>query len=154
MPVNARSWSPPLAAVVLAGTLALVACVVTVLAVLGITPAAGIEPPGRLLLGVAAVVLAVLAGHGALARPRLSADGRGVTVRGLRGSRSWPWASVHHEIRYTSRLGRKQATLELDGRSPDDGSEQLVVLGRIDLGTDPVEVSAALDELRADQPPR
>jgi hypothetical protein len=139
--------------VVLAALLALVAAVVTVLAVLGITPVAAILPPGRLLLGVAAVVLAALATQGALARPRLRADTDGVTVRGLRSTHSWPWASVRYRLRRTSRLGRKQTTLELDGTGPD-GTEQLVVLGRIDLGTDPVDVCAALDELRAGQAPR
>lgn len=151
--MNARSWSPPLAAVLAAAVLALLSGAAVVLALLGTTPASRIEAPGRLLLGVAAVVLAALAGHGAIARPRLTADHRGVTVRGIRGSTSWPWRSVRCEVRYTSRLGRKQATLELDGQD-SRGTPQLVVLGRIDLGADPVDVYAELDELRSPDQPR
>lgn len=145
--MSARNWSPPLAAVGLAAVLAVITGVLTVLAVVGITPASGIDGPGRLLLGVATVVLAALTCHGALARPRLAADHEGVTVRGLRSRHSWGWQSLRYQVRYTSRLGRRQATLELDGVDTG-GVERLVVLGRVDLGTDPVDVEAALTALR------
>ena len=41
------------------------------------------------------------------------------------------------------------AYLEIDARD-DDGTERLLVLGRLELGTDPVDVAEALQAHRAD----
>lgn len=144
---NSRSWSPPVSLIWLAVLLAVLTGLVTLLSSLGTALGGTIQPPGRLLLGVATVLLAALAAHGALVRPRLAADRHGVTVRGLSGARSWPWATLRYHLRHTSRFGRKVVTLELDGMD-GSGAEHLAVLGRLDLGEDPVDVAATLDELR------
>jgi hypothetical protein len=100
------------------------------------------DAPGRLLLGVLAAMAAFAGLFGTLARPRLVADPSGVTVRGLSGRRHWTWAEVTVRLTRTRRLGRDVATLELDA-DPD-----LVVLGRLDLGADPVDVVETLRALR------
>jgi hypothetical protein len=104
------------------------------------------DPPGRVLLGTVAVVLAATGMFGLVVRPRLAADPGGVTVRGLTGCRRWTWAEVNVRLVRTRRLGREVATLELDA----DNAEvpDLVVLGKLDLGADPEDVVDALLALR------
>jgi len=104
------------------------------------------DPPGRVLLGTVALALVLAGLFGLLVRPRLAADSSGVTVRGLTGSRRWTWAEVNVRLVRTRRFGRDVATLELDA----DRAEvpDLVVLGRLDLGTDPEDVVDALLALR------
>lgn len=89
------------------------------------------------------LVLAVASGSATIARPRLRADSGGLTVRTLRGARSWPWSAVEFRVRRTARLGRTTELLEID--TADD---QLVVLGKLDLGADPRDVAEELVELR------
>jgi hypothetical protein len=101
------------------------------------------DAPGRILLGVAAIVLAVAGLFGTVARPRLAVDAGGITVRGLAGRRHWPWADVTVRLVHTRRLGRDMPTVELDA-DPD-----LIVLGWLDLGTDPADVIDAIRALRA-----
>jgi hypothetical protein len=69
-------------------------------------------------------------------------------VRGLRETRHWPWSRVHRirVVRYR-RFARDTALLELEALDAD-GSEQLVVLGRLDLGAHPDEVLAAIQAVR------
>jgi hypothetical protein len=100
------------------------------------------DAPGRILLGVAAIVLAVAGLFGTVARPRLAVDAGGITVRGLAGRRHWPWADVTVRLVHTRRLGRDMPTVELDA-DPD-----LIVLGWLDLGTDPADVIDAIRALR------
>lgn len=142
--MEGRSWSPPFAITVITLVLGLAAGTA---AALGATE----DKAGRLLLGLAAVVLLGLTAHGALARPRLAADGSTVTVRGMLNRHSWSWDSVRVDVRYTRRLGRRQVTLELDGVDAE-GVERLAVLGRLELGADPEEVAAELSTLRAGEP--
>jgi hypothetical protein len=100
------------------------------------------DAPGRILLGVAAIVLAAGGLFGTVARPRLAADGAGITVRSLAGRRHWGWADVNVRLVHTRRLGRDMPSVELDA-DPD-----LVVLGWLDLGADPVDVIDAIRTLR------
>ena len=100
------------------------------------------DAPGRVLLGTATIMLALIALFGTVARPRLAADSGGITVRGLTGSRHWSWAEVNVRLVHHRRLGREVALVELDA-DPD-----LVVLGRLDLGADPADVVDAIRELR------
>ncbi|GAA4918859.1 PH (Pleckstrin Homology) domain-containing protein [Actinomycetospora succinea] len=138
-------WAPPWPAVVLgaAGALGL-----------GAWAVAATDPPGRLLTGLAALALALAAAFGALARPRLRADDDGLALRGLSGRRAWPWARVDavRAVRMR-RMGLPAAYLEVevrdDGEDAHDGGERLLVLGRLELGTDPVEVAGALQDHRA-----
>lgn len=102
------------------------------------------DPPGRVLLGTLALLLAAAGLFTSVARPRLAADHEGIAVRGLTGTRRWTWAEVNVRLVHTRRLGRETATIEVDAENADP--PHLVVLGRFDLGADPEEV---VDELLA-----
>ncbi|WP_243866560.1 PH domain-containing protein [Actinophytocola oryzae] len=102
------------------------------------------DPPGRVLLGAVALLLALAALFTTVARPRLTADQQGIAVRGLVGTRRWTWAEVNVRMVRTRRLGRDTATIEVDAENADPPA--LVVLGRLDLGADPEDV---VDELLA-----
>jgi hypothetical protein len=104
------------------------------------------DPPGRVLLGAVALMLAFAGLFGTVVRPRLAADAEGVTVRGLTGRRRYAWAEVNVRLVRTRRLGRDVSTVELDAEAAEEPG--LVVLGRLDLGTDPEDVVDALLELR------
>jgi hypothetical protein len=104
------------------------------------------DPPGRVLLGTVALLLALAGLFGSVARPRLAADHEGVAVRGLTGTRRWTWAEVNVRLVRTRRLGRETATLEVDAENAEPPA--LVVLGRLDLGTDPEDVVEELLALR------
>jgi len=104
------------------------------------------DPPGRVLLGTLALALALGGLYGVVVRPRLAADAEGVTVRGLTGRRRWTWAEVNIRLVRTRRFGREVATLELDAVGAE--VPDLVVLGRLDLGEDPVDVVDALLAMR------
>jgi hypothetical protein len=138
-----HSWSPSRGLVVVGWSAAAVAVVLTVLAD---------HPPSRLLGVVATVGLAAAALFGMLARPRLTVDDTGVTVHGLTGARHWPWARVHRlRVVAHRRLGREVSMLELDALD-EDGTEHLVVLGRIDLDADPHDVLAVIHSVRGLRP--
>lgn len=100
------------------------------------------DHPGQVLLSVAALVLVWIGLFGTIARPRLLVDSAGITVRGLTGRRHWAWAEVSVRLVHTRRFGRDVATVEVDAES------DLVVLGRFDLGADPVDVIEAIQALR------
>ena len=100
-----------------------------------------VDPVGRLLVGAAAAVLAAVAARDLLLRPRLAADGTGVTVRSLTGRTTIPWPALRVRVRVTRRLGTSSRTLELEDARDD---AVLLVLGRRDLGTDPDAVAVAL----------
>lgn len=108
------------------------------------------DPPGRLLVGLAAFALGVATVVGTLARPRLAATPDGLTLRGLTGARHWPWARIDgvRSVRMR-RLGLAGAYVEVDARD-DDGTDRLLVLGRLELGADPVDVADALQHHRAE----
>ncbi|OLR95602.1 hypothetical protein BJP25_00085 [Actinokineospora bangkokensis] len=133
----AASWAPRPAVVGVGWAAAAVA---------GATAVLVDDPRGALLLAVAAAVLATLALHGTVVRPRLSADAAGVTVRGLTGARTWRWGEVNVRLATHRRLGRETTSVEVDA----DGAAEpaLVVLGQLDLGVDPREVVNALLRLR------
>jgi hypothetical protein len=135
--VTTTNWSPQSGAVGTAWAGGVVTLALAVLAE---------ENTGRLLLGLAAVLLLFLALYGTIARPRLTADDTGLAVRGLTGRRHWPWHDVTVRLVHSRRLGRDSQSLELDCRSGED--EHLIVLTRLDLGTDPVEVADVLHALR------
>jgi hypothetical protein len=132
-PSSARTWAPKLEIVVLAWAAAVGMAAMAVLTD---------DLPGRVLLGVAAAGLALAGLFGTVARPRLAADGSGVTVRGLTGSRRWDWAEVTVRVVRNRRLGRDTTAVELDA-----GDADLVVLGWLDLGADPEDVVEALHQL-------
>lgn len=138
-----HSWSPQPGLVVLGWLAAAVAGGLTALAE---------DPPGQLLGVLAAAVLAAAALFGTVARPRLSIDEVGVAVRGLLTTHRWTWAHVHRlRVVRHRRLGREVPMLELDAIEPD-GTERLVVLGRLDLGAHPQDVLDAVHTARGLRP--
>ncbi|GGM78033.1 hypothetical protein GCM10012275_55860 [Longimycelium tulufanense] len=106
------------------------------------------DPAGRLLAGVAVVALALLAIQGTLGRPRLTADPDGIAIRSLFGPRRYPWSRVDRvRVVRGRRLGRELPVLEIDV-TEEDGGEHLLVLTRLDLGTEPDDVADELTEIR------
>lgn len=135
-----QEWSAPVGAVGL-GVVATIGLAAWAVAVA--------DPPGRLLVGLAAVAALALTALGGLARPRLAAGPEGLSLRGLRGRTSWPWSRVDAvRVQRMRRLGMPASYVEVDTRD-DDGTEHLHVLGRLELGTDPVDVAATLQQHRA-----
>jgi len=109
---------------------------------------AGTDPAGLLLAAVATLALGLGALYGTRVRPRLRVDEAGVTVGGLRGQHHHPWAQVRDvRVRSVRRLGRDSTLLEIDVTDPD-GTEQLMIFGRLDLDADPVDVAAAVSAAR------
>lgn len=130
-----RSWAPAVRLVVAGWAVAAFAwCLLAA------------DPPGRLLAGIGAAAATAAALYGTVARPRLTVDQDGIVVRGMTGARHWPWAQVRR-VRVTRhrRLGRDLPALELDVVDADQ-AETLIVLARLELDADPVEV---LDEINA-----
>ena len=106
----------------------------------------GADAAGALVAGVAALGLTLAAASGTRARPRLEAGPEGLTVRRLTWTRHVPWGRVDDlRLLRTRRLGRESVLLELELRDVDD-HERLVILGRAELGADPVDV---FDDLAA-----
>ncbi len=98
---------------------------------------------GRLLIGIAAVVLAAVAVSDLAFTPRLAADGTGLTVR-------TPWTHVVlawpeiEDVRVDEklRLGLASRALEIDAGAV------LIVLGARSLGRDPREALPLILALR------
>ena len=128
-----RTWSTPAPLVAAAWVLAALLAFATVITT---------ENAGRLLIGLAALLVSYLAAFASLARPRLSADANGLAVRGFASTTLLPWHEVKVKLQHTRRLGREQQTLELDA------DDRLVVLTKLDLGADPEEVASVLHALR------
>lgn len=142
-PAGIREWSPA-PALVACGWLAAAAAAAWCVGLW----VAGADPAGRLIAAVAAVLLLAAALFGTRARPRLRADPDGLTVGGLLRRRHHPWPLVTAvRVLHVRRLGRQSPLLEIDTITAD-GGEQLVVLGRLDLGADPEDVAAELRMLR------
>lgn len=144
-PGNEHRWAPSLALVVV-GWVAAIAAVAWCM--LGSS-----DPAGRLLGGVAAVVLTVAALFGTFARPRLAADRAGLHVRGFGGTASYGWPHVSRvRLVNTRRFGRNVPILEIEvwvGGPGADQDERLLVFGWLELGADPRDVA---DDLRALRP--
>ena len=100
------------------------------------------DPPGRILVGAAAVGLILFALGSWRARPRLAVTPDGLVYRGW--FRTYVLGRTDIKlIRITEfrRIGRKVRLLEID---TVDG--RLVVLSRWDLGGDPIAVLDALTD--------
>ena len=135
-PVSGGAWSPPAGLVGLAWAGA----------------AAAADGPGLLLAAVATVGLALAALYGTRARPRLVADADGVTVGGLAGQRHLPWSQVGAvRAQAVRRWGRDSVMLEMDVVDAD-GTERMLVFGRLDLGDDPEDVAEAVGAARPARP--
>jgi hypothetical protein len=138
-----QEWAPTGTLVALlwtAGAAAAVWCALLVVS--------GADPAGLLIAGCAAVGLLTGALYATRARPRLRADADGLTVGGLLRPRHHPWPLVQ-DVRVvpTRRLGLSGELLEVDTRAAD-GTERLLVFGRLDLGAAPSDVADRLTALR------
>ena len=97
----------------------------------------------RLVAGLVAVALLVTTGVALRYRRRLTADADGFVIRTAFGQVPRRWADLARVSTPTRRRrGLSTTTLELD--LTDD---TLIVLGRLDLGTDPARVAAVLRTL-------
>jgi hypothetical protein len=98
------------------------------------------DPPGRVLVGVAALGLIVFASFSWRARPKLAITESGLLIRGWISTRELQRSDIKL-IRITDfrRIGRRSQLLEIE--SVDD---QLYVFTRWDLGTGPLVVLDAL----------
>jgi hypothetical protein len=112
-----------------------------------VTTVFGASAETRVFAAVATIAFALAAGYGTLLRPKLRADTDGMVIRVLSGRLHLPWQSTRIKIARTRRLGRTVSLLELDGRD-DQGEEQLVVLGWLELGADPHDVLEVLRGFR------
>lgn len=125
-------WSPPAAGIAgcaLAGV---------VLAISAVTVATDL--PGRVLAGIAGVGMLVFAGLSWRARPKLALTAQGLALRGWWRTRLLAPGSLSR-VRVTEfqRIGRTQRLLEIE-----TNADELLILSRWDLGTDPREVFDAL----------
>lgn len=101
-----------------------------------------VDPTGRWLVWAAAALLFGIAAMDVLLRPPLRADAAGLTVRTLTGHTIAAWSQVELNLRQHQRLGRSVATLEIDIH------DDLIILSRRELGTDPEAVLDQLTRLR------
>ncbi|MGZ5390440.1 MAG: PH domain-containing protein [Mycobacterium sp.] len=125
-------WSPPTLGIAALGVGGLILAVGAVTLIT--------DPPGRVLVGIAAFGLIVFASLSWRARPKLAIKNDSLVTRGLVGETELQHADIQL-IRITEfrRIGRKTRLLEID--TVDD---RLLVFTRWDLGTDPLHVLDAL----------
>ena len=125
-------WSPSAVGIAACGVLGLILATGAVTLIT--------EVPGRILVGIAAVGLVVFASLSWRARPKLAIRDDGLVIRGWSRPKLLRRSDIK-VIRITEfrRLARKMRLLEID--TTDD---QLFVLTRWDLGTDPLNVLDAL----------
>jgi hypothetical protein len=130
--VQQTEWSPPTLGIAALGVGGLILAVGAVTLIT--------DPPGRVLVGIAAVGLIVFASLSWRARPKLAIKNGALVTRGLMGETELRQADIKL-IRITEfrRIGRKTRLLEID--TVDD---RLLVFTRWDLGTDPLHVLDAL----------
>lgn len=135
-PAGPLSWGvrPAITLFCLAATLGAVAWLLL---------AAGNED--RVVAGIAALMLATASFCAFRMRRRLVADHAGLLVTAPLGSRRIGWEQVAGiDVPVRRRRGLTSVTVEID---LDD--DTLIVLGRLDLGTDPAEVGRTLRALAA-----
>ncbi len=134
MTAQQTQWGPQTALIIWAGIGGIVLAVGAVTLVT--------DPPGRILIGLAAVGLLVFATMSWRARPKLAITENALVYHGWWRVRQLTPAEITR-IRITEfrRIGRKVRLLEID-----TADSQLLVLSRWDLGTDPLHVLDALTD--------
>jgi hypothetical protein len=149
VPAGVREWSPAAGLVALAWMLAVAAAIWC--AALWWTES---DPTGSLLAAVAALGAGLAALFGTRARPRLRADPDGLTVGGLVRTHHHPWPFVTDvRVLRVRRLGRESSLLEVDTVAAD-GTERLLVFGRLDLAADPEDCATLATAGVVQDPPR
>lgn len=98
-------------------------------------------------MGLAGIGLVAFASGSWRARPRLAITPGGLVLRGWFRTMILGRTNIDL-IRITEfrRIGRKVRLLEIDAHNGDPAVEQLIVLNRWDLGTDPLSVLDALTD--------
>jgi len=131
-------WAVPNRIAVLEGAAAVAFAIAAVAALLSDDPVAAA------VAGVATLMLAVLAIRDRMVRVRLSADADGVTVlHGFAQRQRIPWSGiVALGLEQRSRRGRSRRLLEIDT------GEAVYLLSGREMGAEPADVVAALNELR------
>ncbi len=125
-------WSPA------AGGIAGCALIGALLAISTVTLAT--DTPGRVLAGIAGVGLLLFAGLSWRARPKLALTFDGLAVRGWWSTTVLtPDSLTRLRVTEYQRIGRKHRLLEIETRD-----DQMLILSRWDLGTDPREVFKVL----------
>jgi hypothetical protein len=134
MTAQQTQWGPPTGGIIGGGVVGLVLAVGAVTLVT--------DPPGRVLVGLAAVGLLAFAIMSWRSRPKLAIAEGVLVYRGWLGARELTKADVTR-VRITEfrRIGRKVRLLEID-----TADNRLLVLSRWDLGTDPLRVLDALTD--------
>jgi hypothetical protein len=101
------------------------------------------DAPGRILGAIAGLGLIALAAADLVWRPRLAVDGAGLSVRtpGRRVRLAWDQVDAVR-VDQQRRFGLISRTLEIDA------GDDLVVLGRRSVGTDPRAVAVTLRAYR------
>jgi hypothetical protein len=127
-------WGPPNGSIIGAGIVGLMLAAGAVTLVT--------DPPGRILVGLAAVGLLAFAIMSWRARPKLAITDGTLVYRGWFRARELTKSDVTR-VRITEfrRIGRKVRLLEIDTTD-----NRLLVLSRWDLGTDPLRVLDALTD--------
>lgn len=115
------------------------------------------DTPGRFLVGFAALVALTAAGLSLRQRPRLEVlpGDVGIAATRLFGRREFPRHALRRvRIVEYPRWGRRVPMLEIDTVDPQ-GTENLMIFGRWDLGVDPRTVHEVLlaRDLAPDQTP-
>jgi Bacterial PH domain len=125
-------WSPSTLGIAACGIFGLILATAVVTVVT--------DPPGRVLVGIAAVGLLMFASLSWRARPKLAITDDGLVIRGWWRTQALRRGEIKI-IRITEfrRFARKVRLLEVD--TVDD---RLLVFTRWDLGTDPLDVLDAL----------
>lgn len=100
------------------------------------------DPVGIVLVGLGTVLLAYLGASVLVLRPRLAADAEGVTYRGAFGRKHFPWDGLQIKRTSTKHWGRESVLLELSR------GDDLLFLGRWELGEAPTVVAQELEDLR------
>jgi hypothetical protein len=115
-------------------------------AIFALAAVIGFPDPGQVIVvGLAALLLLVLALRDVLSPVRLAADPSGVTVAaGFRGRRAIPWADIEH-IKVDARRGMflRSQVLELDA------GEQLYFFSTNELSSPCEEVADTLTAIRS-----
>lgn len=127
-------WGPPPAGIAGCGIAGLIMAIAAVTSVT--------EPPGRVLAGIAAVGLLAFAIMSWRSRPKLAITDAGLQFKGWFTTRVFTRADITL-IRITEfrRIGRKVRLLKID-----TAGDNLYVLTRWDLGTNPLDVLDALTD--------
>ena len=132
MPAQQTQWEPHVAGIAGCGVAGVLMAIASVTVVT--------DPPGRVLVGIAAAGLLLFAGASWRARPKLAITPSGLTIRGWFRTQVLQHSDIKI-IRITEfrRYGRAVRLLEVE--TADD---RLTLFSRWDLGTNPLEVLDAL----------